>query len=132
MALDFVAIDFETANSFPGSACAVGLVRVTNGEVVDRQMRLIKPVPRDWNPKKQPLRSLFDRYNVMIHGISPEDVIDAPPWHEVWPGLLDYAGGLPWLPTTPPSTWVSSGMRWSLMATTGRPLSTCVRSFSHG
>lgn len=95
MALDFVAIDFETANSFRGSACAVGLVRVSNGEVVDRQMRLIKPVPRDWNPKQQPLRSLFDRYNVMIHGIAPEDVMDAPPWHQAWPDILKYTGGLP-------------------------------------
>ena len=32
--LDFTAIDFETANSSPASACSVGLVRVRDGKVV--------------------------------------------------------------------------------------------------
>ena len=32
--LDFVAIDFETANSYRGSPCSVGLVRVRNGSPV--------------------------------------------------------------------------------------------------
>jgi DNA polymerase III epsilon subunit-like protein len=29
--LSFTAIDFETANTFPNSACAIGLVRVEKG-----------------------------------------------------------------------------------------------------
>ncbi len=95
MSLDFVAIDFETANSFRGSACAVGLVRVTDGAVVDRQMRLIKPVTRDWNPKRSPLKLLFDPFNVSIHGLTHADVKDASPWHQAWPGILDYTAGLP-------------------------------------
>jgi DNA polymerase-3 subunit epsilon len=32
--MNFVAIDFETANYQPDSACAVGLVKVVGGEIV--------------------------------------------------------------------------------------------------
>ncbi|HET8877955.1 MAG TPA: exonuclease, partial [Arthrobacter sp.] len=35
MALDFTAIDFETANGFRGSPCAVGLTKVRGGVVVE-------------------------------------------------------------------------------------------------
>jgi DNA polymerase-3 subunit epsilon len=35
MSLDFVAIDFETANSEWGSACAVGLTVIRGGRVTD-------------------------------------------------------------------------------------------------
>ena len=34
--LDFTAIDFETANGSNASACSVGLVKVRDGEIVDR------------------------------------------------------------------------------------------------
>ena len=43
MALDFTAIDFETANGNAASACAVGLVKVRDGLVVDRFSTLIRP-----------------------------------------------------------------------------------------
>ena len=43
MALDFTAIDFETANSSGASACAVGLARVRGGRVVATAAWLIKP-----------------------------------------------------------------------------------------
>jgi DNA polymerase III epsilon subunit-like protein len=39
----FTAIDFETANTYANSACAVGLVRVERGRVVDRAYHLIRP-----------------------------------------------------------------------------------------
>ncbi|PPE86325.1 DNA polymerase III subunit epsilon, partial [Streptococcus agalactiae] len=41
--LDFTAIDFETANGFRGSQCAVGAVRVRDGVMVDRAEWLIRP-----------------------------------------------------------------------------------------
>lgn len=44
--LEFVAIDFETANYSRDSACAVGLVKVKAGAIVDRQYRLINPHTR--------------------------------------------------------------------------------------
>src|SRR5690606_10909281 len=61
----FVAIDFETADHYPDSACAVGLVRVEHGRVARRVRQLIRP-PRDI--------MLFTG----IHGIRLEDVEDKP------------------------------------------------------
>ena len=52
----FVAIDFETADHGPDSACAVGLVRVEGGQVVHRQAVLIRP-PRPavlFTPRPRP------------------------------------------------------------------------------
>ena len=38
--MNFVAIDFETANYARDSACAVGLVKVVGGEIVDKAVQL--------------------------------------------------------------------------------------------
>ena len=43
----FVAVDFETADRFRDSACAVGMVRVESGKIVHKEHRLIKP-PRKY------------------------------------------------------------------------------------
>ncbi len=78
----FVALDFETADHGPDSACAVGLVRVEAGQVVHREGLLIRP-PRS--------RILFTG----IHGISWPMVATAPTFADVWPRLvplLDEAG----------------------------------------
>jgi DNA polymerase-3 subunit epsilon len=79
---DFVALDFETADYRPDSACAVALVRVSGGEIVRREHRLIRP------PRKA---FAFTH----LHGISWADVAGSPPFGEVWPelqGLLAGAG----------------------------------------
>ena len=34
--MNFLALDFETANYYRDSACALGLVRVENDKIVDR------------------------------------------------------------------------------------------------
>lgn len=81
--LDFTAIDFETANSYRGSPCAVGLVRVRNGVPVDAQHWLIRP-PEEVD--------YFEPFNVALHGISEEMVRDAPRWRDVLPDLVDYIG----------------------------------------
>jgi DNA polymerase-3 subunit epsilon len=80
----FVAIDFETADPGPDSACAVGLVRVEGGRVVARQAALIRP-PRSW------VRFAH------VHGLTWAKLKDAPPFADVWPAvahLLDGAGAL--------------------------------------
>ena len=58
-----LALDFETANSDPGSVCAVGLawfdgVRITGS----------------WESLIRPHRSCrwFSRFNIAVHGITPE------------------------------------------------------------
>jgi DNA polymerase III, epsilon subunit and related 3''-5'' exonucleases len=65
----FVAIDFETANSFVGSICAVGLVIMDGTSVEESRFWLVKP-HRDC--------SRFDPFNVAIHGIREKDVAGAP------------------------------------------------------
>lgn len=59
--LDFVAVDFETANSARESACAVGVTVVRDGRVQFSDSWLIKPPP----PADR-----FDRVNTAIHGIT--------------------------------------------------------------
>jgi len=81
--LNFTAIDFETANSSPASACAVGLVRVRDGEVVATTGWLIQPPPG---------HDEFQEWNVRIHGIRPEDVLSASTWADQFDRLCDFAG----------------------------------------
>jgi DNA polymerase-3 subunit epsilon len=81
--LDFTTIDFETANSYRGSPCSVGLVRVRDGKVVESQHWLIRPPEgADW----------FDGWNVAIHGITAEMVAASPRWKEILPAIVDFIG----------------------------------------
>ena len=41
--MNFTAMDFETANSHPESACSLALVMVRNNEIVDRFYTVINP-----------------------------------------------------------------------------------------
>lgn len=81
--LDFTAIDFETANGFRGSPCAVGLVRVRDGVMVDRAEWLMRP-PRGFDR--------FDPRNVRIHGITAEQVSAAPRFGEVFERIAAFLG----------------------------------------
>ena len=79
--MTFVAIDFETADYGRDSACAVALVRVEQGRIVERTASLIRP----------PRREFVFTY---LHGISWEDVEAQPTFRDVWPrmeGILDGA-----------------------------------------
>lgn len=83
MPLNFTAIDFETANNSPASPCAVGLVKVRDGKLVDGLATLIKPpYPNDY----------FNAGNIKVHGIRPSDVDDAPTWDEVLKIMLAFIG----------------------------------------
>lgn len=76
----FVAIDFETADSGPDSACAVGMVRVEGLRVVRKEVVLIRPPrPRVW----------FSH----VHGITWPMVATAPTFAEVWPRLVPMLAG---------------------------------------
>ena len=81
--LDFTAIDFETANSRPESACQVGLARVRDGEIVDTAAWLIRP-PAGFDE--------FFPFNSTIHGIYQDDVTDAPGWAEQFDALSSFVG----------------------------------------
>lgn len=84
MGLSFTAIDFETANGSPSSPCAVGLVKVVDGKIIDTFQTLIQPpYPHDW----------FDPFNIKVHGIKPNDVLSAPPWETALGQMLEFISG---------------------------------------
>lgn len=77
-----VAIDFETANNDPWSACAVGIALRKGGEIVSGEW-LIKP----------PAGTFFEpKYHVAIHGITPEMVENCPTFPQVWQEIEDFIG----------------------------------------
>ncbi len=67
----FAAIDFETANQSRDSACAVAIVRVEAGVIVEKRQWLIRPPTATFT-------------FMMIHGITWSDVERAPTFAEVW------------------------------------------------
>ncbi|MES0490077.1 MAG: 3'-5' exonuclease [Leptospirales bacterium] len=75
-----VAIDFETANRNPDSACAVGLVRIENGQIVKSDTFLIRPESSHF---------VF----TYIHGIEWKDVSSSPSFGELWPRFLSFIEG---------------------------------------
>ncbi|RJQ53588.1 MAG: exonuclease [Actinobacteria bacterium] len=80
--MDFTAIDFETANERRDSACALGVVTVEGGEIVEERAMLIRP------PELR-----FNRFNVCIHGIRPEHVAHEPEFDGLWQELRPYLEG---------------------------------------
>jgi DNA polymerase III subunit epsilon len=71
--MDFITIDFETATAQRDSPCELGLTFVKNRQIVETKSWLIKPMYDD-----------FDYFNVLIHGIRPEDVADKPEFDVLW------------------------------------------------
>lgn len=67
-----VALDFETADRYPDSACALGLTKLENGVIVDSLYSLIRP-PRS--------RVYFTE----IHGLTWNMLKDSPTFAELWP-----------------------------------------------
>jgi DNA polymerase-3 subunit epsilon len=80
----FVAIDFETADERPDSACAVALVRVVNDEITERTSVVIRP----------PRRAFVFTY---LHGIAWDDVAEQPCFAEWWPHLAEKMKGADFL-----------------------------------
>lgn len=82
--LDFVAIDFETANSGRNSPCSLGAVIVKNGTIEKTFYSLIHPHDSCF---------YFDPFNTEIHGITEDDVMDSPELPDVWKNLVDDLNG---------------------------------------
>lgn len=76
--MNFIAVDFETANEGRNSACSVGLAWIQSGAVIRVEERLIRP--RDMR---------FSGFNISIHGIRPEDVEGAPEFPDVMDEFRD-------------------------------------------
>ncbi len=74
MNLSFAAIDFETATGYMESACAVGIVTVTDGEITDEYYSPIQP------PENE-----YWRANMLVHGITPGMTESLPGFHAIYP-----------------------------------------------
>ncbi|MFA6873194.1 MAG: 3'-5' exonuclease [Bacteroidaceae bacterium] len=81
---NFVAIDFETANSKRTSICSVGIVIVRNGEIVDTLYRLIRPTP-----------NYYSYFCTNVHGLTYNDTESALTFPEVWTDIAPLVEGLP-------------------------------------
>lgn len=75
--MNFVAINFETANTNRTSACALAAVEVVNGKTIRERVWYIKP------PKGIYFLPTFSA----IHDITPETVVNQPTFAEIWPKL---------------------------------------------
>ena len=82
--MNFVAIDFETANYERTSACAVGLVKVVGGEIVEKAVHLIKP----------PTKEFIFTY---IDGLTWNDVAKATDFGKLWPSIAPLFDGAEFL-----------------------------------
>jgi DNA polymerase-3 subunit epsilon len=80
----FAAIDFETANNARDSACALGVVIVERGRIVDRLYELIRPPSREF---------LFTH----IHGLAWDDVKGAQCFDAVWADMVRELTGVEFL-----------------------------------
>ena len=72
--LDFIVVDFETANFDRYSAIEIGLVRFVGGVEVDSMEALIKP----------PTTYFIQEWTDNIHHLTYDDVKNSPTFDEVW------------------------------------------------
>lgn len=68
----YVVLDIENPNSRGNSICAIGLLIIKNGEIIEKKYSLINPEDR------------FDRTNSEITGLTESMVLDAPTLKEYW------------------------------------------------
>lgn len=69
--IEFIAIDVETANPDVSSICQIGVAKFAGNRIVEEWVTLINP------------EDYFDFFNIEVHGISEDDVINAPTIPEV-------------------------------------------------
>lgn len=77
--MNFIAVDFETANSQRTSICSVGFAIVENGTLVKTEHMYIKPVP-----------NYYDQFNSALHGIDDSHTRDKKSFQEQWKELKKY------------------------------------------
>lgn len=80
----FVALDFETSATHPGSACSIGIVRVERGRIARRVRQLIRP----------PNHEIGFTY---IHGLTMADLHDKPSFGQAWKILRELFEGVGFL-----------------------------------
>ena len=76
--LDFVAIDFETANKFPNSAISLAAVTIENDRLTRKAYSLIKPPFMNFDPEC-----------IEIHKIQPDQVLNKMTFDALWPNIYN-------------------------------------------
>ncbi|MFD1771505.1 3'-5' exonuclease [Sphingobacterium suaedae] len=80
--MTFTAIDFELATAAYTSVCAVGIVKVVDGEIVHQFHSLVRP------PKNE-----YMWQTTRVHGIKPKDTANSPTFLELYPQIESYLSG---------------------------------------
>lgn len=81
----YCSIDFETANQYPDSACAIGLCEFDEeGCLKDKYYSLIRPS-----------RLIFDPRCTAVHRLDPIDISKAPTLADIWDDITAFIYGLP-------------------------------------
>lgn len=76
--MNYTVFDVETANSQRDSICSIGILRYEGNRVVfEKEIWM--------NPEVE-----FNYFNTRIHGITANDVADAPIFPNVWPEIKEY------------------------------------------
>jgi len=79
--MNFTAIDFETAINHD-SICAVGIVTVENGKIVEEYHQFI-----------QPPNNKYSYFTTQVHGMTEEDTMNSPIFSEVYPEIKKRIAG---------------------------------------
>jgi len=79
--MNFAAIDFEYAVG-QDTACAVGIVTVENGEIVEEYYQLIQPPDNKYN-----------YWTTQVHGLTWRDTISSPLFPEIYPEIKQRLSG---------------------------------------
>lgn len=74
--MTFTAIDFELATAAYNSVCAVGIVKVRDGQIIEEFHSLIRP------PKNE-----YMWQTTRVHGIRSKDTLTAPTFLELFPEI---------------------------------------------
>lgn len=77
--MTFTAIDFELATAAYTSVCAVGIVKVVDGVIVEQFHSLVRP------PKNE-----YMWQTTRVHGLKAKDTASAPSFLELFPEIQPY------------------------------------------
>lgn len=69
---NYVVVDIESPNVHANAICSIGLVMIENGKIVDQIYSLVNP------------EAPFDDICINVHGITANDVSEAPTFPELW------------------------------------------------
>ena len=79
--MKYAVFDVETPNAKNDRMSSIAVLVIENGKITDRFYTLVNP------------ETYFNAFNVSLTGITPEAVIDAPKFNEIWGRLSELFDG---------------------------------------